>query len=127
MDGLAKRVLIVEPEPDVQATLARILGPSGAQLDTVSDGAEASEHCRERPPHVALIAGVSRRLDQLAVTRAIKAASSTTVVALAAVRTAAEREHMRAGGVDVVVPTPFSPSFLLATVQNLLTDATDLS
>ena len=52
---MAKRILIVEDEPDLMAYFKRALAQSGCELDVASNGHEAVRRARELRPDLVLM------------------------------------------------------------------------
>lgn len=110
--GPARRVLVVDDQPDSTDSLALILRLRGHEVRTASDGPSAlEEFARYRPEVVFLDLGlpgmsgydVARRL------RAMPEARDVRLVALTGYGTEADRERTRAAGFDVHLAKPVDP------------------
>lgn len=110
--GPARRVLVVDDQPDSTDSLALILRLRGHEVRTASDGSSAlEEFARYRPEVVFLDLGlpgmsgydVARRL------RAMPEARDVRLVAVTGYGTEADRERTRAAGFDVHLAKPVDP------------------
>jgi PAS domain S-box-containing protein len=110
--GPARRVLVVDDQPDSTDSLALLLRLRGHEVRTASDGSSAlEEFVRYRPEVVFLDLGlpglsgydVARRL------RAMPEARDVRLVALTGYGTEADRERTRAVGFDVHLAKPVDP------------------
>ena len=110
--GPARRVLVVDDQPDSTDSLALFLRLRGHEVRTASDGPSAlEEFARYRPEVVFLDLGlpgmsgydVARRL------RAMPEARDVRLVALTGYGTEADREQTRAAGFDVHLAKPVDP------------------
>jgi len=119
--GPARRVLVVDDQPDSTDSLALFLRLRGHEVHTASDGPGALEAFgRCRPEVVFLDLGlpgisgydVARRL------RAMPEARDVRLVAVTGYGTEADREQTRAAGFDVHLAKPVDPR----AVEALLTD-----
>ena len=118
--GPARRVLVVDDQPDSTDSLALFLRLRGHQVHTASDGPGAlEEFARCQPEVVFLDLGlpgmsgydVARRL------RAMPEARDVRLVAVTGYGTEADREQTRAAGFDVHLAKPVDPH----AVEALLT------
>ena len=110
--GPARRVLVVDDQPDSTDSLALLLRLRGHEVRTASDGSSAlEEFARYRPEVVFLDLGlpgmsgydVARRV------RAMPEARDVRLVALTGYGTEADRERTRAAGFDVHLAKPVDP------------------
>jgi len=113
--GPARRVLVVDDQPDSTESLALLLRLRGHEVRTASDGSSAlEEFVRYRPEVVFLDLGlpgmsgydVARRL------RTMPEARDVRLVALTGYGTEADRERTRAAGFDVHLAKPVDPHAL---------------
>ena len=118
--GPARRVLVVDDQPDSTDSLALFLRLRGHEVHTASDGPGAlEEFARWQPEVVFLDLGlpgmsgydVARRL------RAMPEARDVRLVAITGYGTEADREQTRAAGFDVHLAKPVDPH----AVEALLT------
>ncbi len=110
--GPARRVLVVDDQPDSTDSLALLLRLRGHEVRIASDGSSAlEEFARYRPEVVFLDLGlpgmsgydVARRV------RAMPEARDVRLVALTGYGTEADRERTRAAGFDVHLAKPVDP------------------
>jgi PAS domain S-box-containing protein len=118
--GPARRVLVVDDQPDSTDSLALFLRLRGHEVHTASDGPGALEEFGRCQPEVVFLDlglpgmsgyDVARRL------RAMPAAREVRLVAVTGYGTEADRERTRAAGFDVHLAKPVDP----LAVEELLT------
>jgi two-component system KDP operon response regulator KdpE len=120
------RILIVDDEPNILATLAPLLRSRGYEVSTAMSGRAAIESVeRENPDLIVLDLGLPD-MDGIDVTRLVRDGRATPIVVLSA--RGAEGDKVRAldAGADDYVTKPFGTEELLARVRVALrrTDAT---
>jgi two-component system KDP operon response regulator KdpE len=120
------RVLVVDDEPNILATLAPLLRSCGYEVSTAMSGRGAMEAVeRENPDLVVLDLGLPD-MDGVEVTRLVRDGRATPIVVLSA--RDAEDDKVRAldAGADDYVTKPFGAEELLARIRVALrrTDAT---
>ncbi len=117
---MAARILVVDDEPNILATLAPLLRARGYDVQTAMNGHAAIEAVdRDKPDLILLDLGLPD-MDGVDVCRAIRVAQSTPIVVLSA--RGAERDKVRAldVGADDYVTKPFGAEELLARVRAAL-------
>ena len=120
------RILVVDDEPNILATLAPLLRTRGYEVSTAMTGRGAVEAVeRENPDLVVLDLGLPD-IDGVEVTRLVRDGRSTPIVVLSA--RGAEGDKVRAldAGADDYVTKPFGAEELLARIRVALrrTDGT---
>jgi len=120
------RILVVDDEPNILATLAPLLRSRGYEVSTAMTGRGAVEAVeRESPDLMVLDLGLPD-MDGVEVTRLVRDGRSTPIVVLSA--RGAERDKVRAldAGADDYVTKPFGAEELLARIRVALrrTDGT---
>ena len=111
------RILIIDDEPNILATLAPLLRSRGYEVITAMSGRAALESIeRENPDLIVLDLGLPD-MDGVDVTRLVRDGRSTPIVVLSA--RGAERDKVRAldAGADDYVTKPFGTEELLARVR----------
>ena len=117
---MAPRILIVDDEPNILATLAPLLRARGYDVHTAMNGRAAIEAVdRDKPDLVLLDLGLPD-IDGVEVCRAIREGQSIPIVVLSA--RGAERDKVRAldMGADDYVTKPFGAEELVARVRAAL-------
>lgn len=120
------RILVVDDEPNILATLAPLLRTRGYEVSTAMNGRDALQAVeRDNPDLIVLDLGLPD-IDGVEVTRLIRDGRATPILVLSA--RGAESDKVRAldAGADDYVTKPFGPEELLARVRVALrrTDAT---
>jgi two-component system KDP operon response regulator KdpE len=111
------RILVVDDEPNILATLAPLLRSRGYEVSTVMTGRGALEAVeRENPDLIVLDLGLPD-MDGVEVTRLVRDGRTTPIVVLSA--RGAEDDKVRAldAGADDYVTKPFGTEELLARVR----------
>lgn len=115
------RLLLVEDDPVMQATLARALERRGLRVHTVGDGSAALEHWQRHPPDAVLLDLSLPGLDGLRVLERARAAGlQEPVLILTARGTVGDRVLGLNAGADDYLPKPFDLDELEARVRALL-------
>ena len=121
----AKRILVVEDDPEMRRYLARLL--SGRwQVKTAPDGAAALEQIRQSPPDLILADIMTPRMDGLQLLHALRADPSTEQIPVLLISARAGEEAsvggVKAGAEDYLVK-PFSQRELIARIEARLAQA----
>lgn len=121
---MTKKVLLADDEERilglVQATLG---GDDRYEVIVASDGEEALESCRRELPDLVFLDLLMPKMDGYAVCRELKMAPDTAdikVVMLTAMAQEADRRTALRIGADDYMTKPFSPTALLAKVEEML-------
>ncbi len=119
------RILVAEDEPSNQEILRWLLNRRSYQLEIVSNGVDAIDAFRSRPPDLVLMDVRMPGLDGLEATRAIRQlegplGSRAPILALTASALLEDREHCQAAGMDDFITKPFRPSDLQERVDSWL-------
>ena len=119
-DGPIARILVIDDDEHVRALLRTVLTDEGYEVLSASDGAEAIEHVRRRPPDLILLDLMMPRVSGWSFTE--QYARMPGPHAPIIVITAASSSVLRFPdqGVQRVVPKPFSVDALLAHVRRTL-------
>lgn len=111
------RILVVDDEPNILATLAPLLRTRGYEVSTAMNGRDALQAVeRDNPDLIVLDLGLPD-IDGVEVTRLIRDGRATPILVLSA--RGAENDKVRAldAGADDYVTKPFGPEELLARVR----------
>ena len=118
----ARRVLIVDDNPDTREMYASYFHEQGYATFTAGDGLEALASAGTVGPDLIVLDLALPELDGFEVARRFRADPRTRAIHIVAVSGHAELSaRMRAlsAGVDLFVPKPVSPADLLARVASL--------
>jgi two-component system phosphate regulon response regulator PhoB len=119
----AKRVLVVDDEPDIVALVAYHLAKSGFRVSTASNGADAVEQARKEHPSLIvldlMLPGMSG-FDVLEELRRDDATSEIAVLMLTARKDEPDRVKGLSLGADDYLTKPFSPAELVLRVKAIL-------
>jgi len=114
------RILVVEDDPRLAATLDRVLAAEGHDVEVAGDGNEALRRARERPFDLVLLDVMLPGLDGIAVCRRLRATGSVPILLLTALGGTEERVRGLDSGADDYLVKPFAYEELLARTRALL-------
>ena len=115
------RILVVEDDARLAATLERVLVAEGHGVEVVGDGLQALRRAREQPFDVVVLDIMLPSLDGVVVCRRLRAASATLpILLLTALGGTDERVKGLDAGADDYLVKPFAYEELLARVRALL-------
>ena len=120
---MAKRVLVVDDEPNIVMSLRFLMEREGFEVEVASSGQEAVAALDRPPADVVLLDVMMPELDGFEVCQRIRsqpAWRATKIVMLTAKGRAAERDKGLALGADAYVTKPFSTRDLVAKVKQML-------
>jgi len=120
---VAKRILIVEDNPQNRYLMSFLLEQQGYELLVAEDGAAALDMLEREVPDLILMDMQLPRIDGYEATRRIKADQrfrDIPLVALTAHSMERDEERARQAGCDEFVTKPVDADGLLALVANLL-------
>jgi two-component system KDP operon response regulator KdpE len=114
------RILLVDDEPAIQASVAPLLRHQGYDVDVASGGRDALTRFRDHPPDLVILDLGLPDLAGVEVCRQIRTASSLPIVVLSA--RSAEHDKVQALdlGADDYVTKPFGAEELLARIRAAL-------
>ena len=114
------RILVVEDDGRLAATLERVLAAEGHDVELAVDGLEAVRRARERPPDLVLLDVMLPGLDGIGVCRRLRATAQFPILLLTALGGTEERVRGLDSGADDYLVKPFAYQELLARVRALL-------
>ncbi|HEV3406537.1 MAG TPA: response regulator transcription factor [Candidatus Dormibacteraeota bacterium] len=114
------RILVVEDDPPLAATLERVLATEGYDVDGARDGNEALRRARDRPFDLVVLDVMLPGLDGIAVCKRLRAAGPIPILLLTALGGTEERVRGLDSGADDYLVKPFAYEELLARVRALL-------
>ncbi len=116
-------VLVVEDNPTLQATIARVLSKSGLNVIQASDGIEAMEKIQVERPDLVVMDIVMPRMNGYELCRWIKnnpIARHMPVVICSTKNEEFDRYWGMKQGIDAYITRPFQPAEMVETVKQLL-------
>lgn len=114
------RILVVEDDGRLAATLERVLAAEGYEVELAGDGLEAVRRARERPPDLVVLDVMLPGLDGIGVCRRLRATAQFPILILTALGGTEERVKGLDSGADDYLVKPFAYQELLARVRALL-------
>src|ERR1700730_3294743 len=114
------RILVVEDDGRLAATLERVLEAEGHDVELAGDGMEALRRAREHPPDLVVLDIMLPGLDGIAVCRRLRATARFPILLLTALGGTEERVKGLDSGADDYLVKPFAYQELLARVRALL-------
>ena len=125
LSGGARRILVVDDEPEIRTLLERSLGASGFEVETAPDGEEALARIAARPPALVLLDAMLPRIHGFEVARRLRADPRTREVPVV-MMTAVYRgwrfaqDAREAYGAEDYVEKPFHMADLLKRIEAVL-------
>ena len=113
------RILVVEDDARLAATLERLLTAEGHQVELVGDGLEAVRRAREQPFDLVVLDVMLPGLDGVGVCRRLRATAQIPILLLTALGGTEERVRGLDAGADDYLVKPFAYEELLARVRAL--------
>ena len=120
MPGAQSRVLVVEDDARLAATLQRELAAEGHDVEVAGDGVEAIRRARLRTPDLAVLDVMLPGADGLTVCRKLRETAQFPILMLTALSGTEERVRGLDSGADDYLVKPFAYQELLARVRALL-------
>lgn len=114
------RILIVEDDPLLAASLKRALGYEGHEITTAGDGHTALDLARHRPPDLMVLDLMLPGMDGVEVCRALRASTDLPILMLTARDGVADRVYGLDSGADDYLVKPFAHEELMARIRTLL-------
>ncbi len=116
----ALRILVVDDDARLGASLRRALAYEGHGVEVAGDGPSALVAARDRPPDLVVLDGMLPGLDGVEVCRRLRAGSDVPILMLTARDAVPDRVAGLNAGADDYLVKPFAYEELLARVRALL-------
>jgi two-component system response regulator MprA len=116
----ASRVLVVEDDAALAATLQRVLAMEGYDVDVAGDGGEGLRRAQKQPFDLVVLDVLLPGLDGIAVCKRLRATAATPILLLTALGGTEQRVRGLDSGADDYLVKPFAYEELLARVRALL-------
>ncbi|MDQ2943957.1 MAG: response regulator transcription factor [Candidatus Dormibacteraeota bacterium] len=117
---MASRILVVEDDARLAATLERVLTAEGHHVERVGDGLQALRRARDQAFDLVLLDIMLPSLDGVGVCRRLRATAQVPILLLTALGGTDERVRGLDAGADDYLVKPFAYEELLARVRALL-------
>ena len=114
------RILVVEDDARLAATVERVLVAEGHGVEVVGDGLQALRRAREQPFDLVVLDIMLPGLDGVSVCRRLRATADVPILLLTALGGTDERVKGLDAGADDYLVKPFAYEELLARVRALL-------
>ena len=114
------RILVVEDDPMLAASLRRALRYEGYEVDTATDGLAALDGARANPPDLMVLDLMLPIMDGIEVCRRVRMQSDVPILMLTARDGVADRVHGLDSGADDYLVKPFAHEELMARIRTLL-------
>jgi two-component system, OmpR family, response regulator MprA len=114
------RVLVVEDDARLAATLARVLTAEGHEVEVSGDGLDAVRRAKLRPPDLAVLDIMLPGADGITVCKRMRETAQFPILMLTALSGTDERVRGLDSGADDYLVKPFAYQELLARVRALL-------
>ena len=118
--GIRPRVLVVEDDPRLAATLQRLLSAEGHDVEVAGDGLDALRLARHRTPDLVVLDVMLPGADGVTVCRKLRETAQFPILMLTALSGTEERVRGLDSGADDYLVKPFAYQELLARVRALL-------
>jgi len=115
-----RRVLVVDDDARLAASLRRALAYEGHAVEVAADGPGALVAARDRPPDLVVLDGMLPGLDGVEVCRRLREGSDVPIMMLTARDAISDRVSGLDAGADDYLVKPFAHDELLARVRALL-------
>ncbi len=121
---MAKKVLIVEDEPEIQEVERMVVEDLlGCEVTLASTGEEALEKVAEEPPDLVVLDLILPGIDGFAVAsrmRSLQSFNGTPILALSGLTRGEDKERARAAGCNDVLDKPFDLDALMNKIEGLV-------
>ena len=123
MSPEARKILIVDAEPDTVMLVESRLKANGYLVLTAGDGEAGLEMARKESPHLILLDFMLPKIDGLKICSLLKSDPQYAGIPIILFTAKAQKKDIQLGseaGVDAYLTKPVSPEILLKTIQKML-------
>ena len=123
MAEAAKRILVVDDEPDVASLLTLMLKSRGYEVIVAGDGQEALDKARHEHPDLIVLDIMLPRLDGYKVARMLKFDEKFSHIPIVMVTAKIQEKDKKTGlemGADAYVTKPFDTAMLMDKISEVL-------
>jgi DNA-binding response OmpR family regulator len=120
LQGMTRRILLVDDEPSLQKMLLHALEREGFQVLVAADGEEALEAFKSYEPHLIILDIMLPKLDGTEVCRRIRSQSDVPIIMLTARDDEIDRVVGLELGADDYVTKPFAVRELVARIRAIM-------
>ena len=120
---MAKKILIVEDEPDIKDLLKSRLEANGYEVMTATDGFEALEIARENKPDLITLDVMLPKLNGYAVCRMLKFSQQHQNIPIIMLTARSDPQDLKTGrevAADAYITKPFESQALIQKIAELL-------
>jgi len=120
---LAKKIIIVDDEPDILRTLEIFLKSEGFDVTVASDGIEALNRIRKEKPDLIVLDIMLPKLDGYSICRMLKfdeRYKKIPIVVFTARAQEMDEKKAKEVKADAYITKPFQPDALLSKIKDLL-------
>ncbi len=116
----AKRILVVDDEPQILRALRVVLRDAGFEVVPAETGVDALDRAAVRPPHAAIVDLMLPDMDGVEVARSLREWSEMPIIVLSAIGEEEQKVRALQAGADDYVTKPFGSRELVARLQAAL-------
>ncbi len=127
-EAMAKKILLVEDEPDLAAAVKIRLEMKGYQVSIACDGQEALNKARSESPDLMILDIMLPKMDGYKVCRMLKfdeKHKNIPILMFSARAQEKDKELAKECGADDYLVKPFEPDILLGKIKKLLSEKKD--
>ncbi len=119
----AKKILVVDDDPNLTRSITFVMRKEGYDVDTASNGEEAMEKVRAVKPHMMLLDVMMPKMNGYEVCQEVKGSTELNdifIIMLTAKGQEVDKEKGMEMGADAFITKPFSPKAVVEKVKELL-------
>jgi CheY-like chemotaxis protein len=120
----AKRILVVDDDPDILQLIAVLLRSEGYLIDTATGGEECLEQTAKNPPDLIILDIMMPKMNGAQVARKLKANPTTDAIPIIFLTALTEKKYVKAAlfelGIEFYVTKPFDQEDLIDKIQQAI-------
>ena len=119
----AKKILVVDDDPNLTRSITFVMRKEGYDVDTASNGEEAMAKVRAVKPHMMLLDVMMPKMNGYEVCQEVKSSTDLNdifIIMLTAKGQEVDKEKGMEMGADAFITKPFSPKAVVDKVKELL-------